>query len=151
MPYCTVEDVLRNNERITDTTDEREAIAAFIEFADGFIDDSIRHKVDLPFTVVPTTIRLISSYFATWMELKRLIGQNVGGGEEPEWVTSYREFAEEKLSAIAGCEIMFSTDDATQKMAVDSNTRGKKTIFDLGHPYEQDWQSTPGDKRYGRY
>jgi hypothetical protein len=87
--YCSIEDVLLNHARIPDTPDERTAITMFIEIAEGKINDKLRGKYEVPFSVpIPATIRGICMDLTTYYELRRLAGANTGITQE--WIDQYK-------------------------------------------------------------
>jgi len=145
--YCTVDDVLLNHQRIPDTTDERVAITTFIELAEGQINDKLRAKYTIPFVSVSPTIRMATMNLATYWELRRLSGANTG--ITPEMVKEYKDEAEAIISEIAECTVNFGSDEATRQTVVESNTRNRTKIFDLGPVYSQTTHPEDDDERYG--
>jgi phage gp36-like protein len=144
--YCTIEEVKLNHERIPDNAETDGAIAQHITTRSAMVDGYIRGKVQLPFETIPTIINEITIDLATYRTLRGLYGAQ--SEEYQAWIAEYKT-AIETLEAIRDCTITLDPDDATAYQRIKSNTRNKEAIFNLAHPYSQDYHPTDGDKRYG--
>lgn len=145
--YCTEAEVKLNHERIPDNDETDASIAMNILYVSSLIDGFIRGKVQLPFTTIPVIVNGIAVDLVTYRTLRNLYGAQTE--EFQTWVLEYKTPAMDILEQIRDCKITLDPDDATPYSRVRSNTKDKEAIFDLSHPYDQDYHPTDGDDRYG--
>ena len=146
--YCTVAEVRSNHERIPNSGDEDGIISGHILRVSALVDGYIRGKVTLPFEDdVPDIVIGVALDLATYRTLRSLFGSQTE--EFQTWVREYKDPAMDILDQIRECTISLDPDDATAYDKVKSNTKGKEAIFNLAHPYDQDYHPTDGDNRYG--
>lgn len=144
--YCTIAEVKLNHEGIPDNAETDSAIAQHITTVSSRIDDYLRGKYDVPFLTTPGTINEIAVDIVTYRTLRGLMASQTE--EYTTWLDEYKA-AIEMLEAIRDCKINLDPDLATGFDKIKSNTKGKEAIFNLGHPYSQDYHDTDGDDRYG--
>lgn len=149
MAYSTIANVKLNHERIPDNATEDAAITLYIADADAIIDAHLRGKVDLPFATTPPLVAFISKQFATYYELKRLVGAQVQD-EFHKWIKEhYYDETMVLLKDIRASNLNFDTDNATERDNIKSNTQGFEYIFNLRDSYDQNYHPDDADDRYG--
>ena len=144
MAYCVAQDVINSHRNIPSS--DSTYITIFIEDADTEIDlrlGSIGYTI--PFSPIPTVIKLISKLKAVHWELKRVYASQVQEGVF-DWIQTFEDKAEQLLKFL---EKGGKFGDLAPPQTVESTTEDVHFIFDLGDVISQGYHPDDDDIRYG--